>query len=174
MRLLVAAAALALSGCVSTAGTLDSAQDRTRLNARAAQQTATVTLVSGETFRARGFRVDADEASWTDPGTGQLVVFDRTDVARVRFIRRGQGMLDGAALGAGTGFVAGAGAVLTACGAPYPNEAFPFPDPCASPRLVNAAITGAVTGVLGGIVGAVASPAAGRKQVWKGSARRRP
>ncbi len=163
------AVGLALSGCVSTAGTLDSSADRLRLNERAAKRTATVTLVSGEHFRADGFRVDAESASWTDPATGQVQTFAREDVARVRFLRHGRGALEGAAIGAVAGFATGAAlAVLPQQGRCAPEDYF-----CGDPT-ARAVFYGAATGVVSLVGGAGAGALFPNKLVWEGTPRRRP
>ncbi|MGB3544836.1 hypothetical protein [Rubrivirga sp.] len=91
---------LVASGCVQTSALdLESAPLRSDINDRAALETTLVTLAWGETVRARLFHIAPDVATWLDPKTRRFRSVPASDVARVRFVHRGRGALEGGGLG---------------------------------------------------------------------------
>lgn len=82
-------------------------EGRAEVNARSEQRLAVVILASGERADAESLRLDVDEASWIDPGTGEARSAPLSNVLIVRVPNRGRGALEGLAIGAGVGTVLG-------------------------------------------------------------------
>ncbi len=104
-------AALALTGCVHTR-TVHPGDQATLsfagINTLGARRTATVLLADGRAFKARSLQVAGDSTSWFYAGTDHFDTIATAEIHEVRFVRRGQGALEGFFLGLGGGAATGA------------------------------------------------------------------
>ena len=102
--------ALVLCGCARTRS-LAPVEARSEVNRRAEGRTVTVALRSGERVEARALRVDAESASWLDPGAHVRHVAAAEVVAVThRDVRRGAA--DGFWIGLATGILSGTALTL--------------------------------------------------------------
>lgn len=83
-----------------------------QVNARAEHRTAEITFARGQPERAAALRVGPVSTSWLDPRTGHLHAVPTATLRSVVFRERGQGLIEGLALG-----VVGGLALGTAIGA---------------------------------------------------------
>jgi len=108
MRSVFLAAALFLSGCthayVIHGATGRAARD---INARAAYQRATVTLLDGRRLETSGFHIRLDSATWSTPRPVSMGA-PLSNVAEIRFFSRGEGGMEGLGLGLLGGALVGA------------------------------------------------------------------
>lgn len=104
----ILAFAVVLTGCSHTRHLNPvSPGDRAEINERGSS-TATVTLRSGESVKARSLHVAEDVTTWNDPQIGSPESISTNEIDTIQYTNRGRGFLEGAGIGLGVGLVAGA------------------------------------------------------------------
>lgn len=78
-------------------------EGRAEFNAQSGRRSTIVVLTSGERAEAQALRLDAVEASWINPETGEARSVPLAEVRTVRVPARGRGALEGFAIGVGIG-----------------------------------------------------------------------
>jgi hypothetical protein len=105
--------AVFLASCTHTRALDPSAEHvRAVVNERAERSTATLTLATGERFRAQSLHVAPDLVTWMDAASGEDHAIPSSDVISVQFRGRARGAFEGLGIGMLVG--GGAGALLGA------------------------------------------------------------
>lgn len=86
-------------------------EGRAEVNARAEKHPTIVFLTNGERMDVESLRLNATEASWINPRTGEARSVLLSEIRSVRVPNRGRGALEGMAIGAGIGTAIGVLAV---------------------------------------------------------------
>lgn len=152
--------AMLLQGCTSyhTYDVESGSEYIAEINEKAEKKTATVKLISGESYSASNLVLRPDSSLWYNADEAIQMSYPNTDISNIAFRDGRKGAWEGLALGAGTGLLLGI-TVCTLMMLVMPGAGSGYPFDCA-------AKAGGVFALLAGLIGLPMGASVGHTDVY--------